>query len=265
MTEGLDRLLKWILGNLNEVIWLVVLFGGLLLPIFRRLAQARNREGGGERPIPPPPPKSARSRPGGPASFDWERWFEEKMRGEIAQEEEEIEAPAPRPVPPKAGGPPSPPLWERPPLTREAPLTELRPFDELVEPLTQRRAQAPAPLTSLPGEGGVPPLTEMPAYDAEVVPEGVGTLEAGGVVPLGEGYRPALESPTPEVLDAGPVSSLAAEVPFRPPAPAAVRAIAGLSVGPGTDWRAALVLGEILGRPAALRPGESAGLGPTGL
>jgi hypothetical protein len=272
----LDRLVKWVSEHFNLVVLIVVFASSVLLPIFKKAAEARARasrrgrgaEGGEDEASPTGPEgEPGAEGPTGPRDFDWGKWLEEMQQRATGEAPVEVEE-RPSPKAPPRAQPRSleedveeegKPVWDRRPLTEAKPLTETRALTE-AEPLTKARPLERAPLTrSVPLTEAIP-LTDLPAYTAGVEPERVGSLEPGRVETVEESvYVPDMPSEVTTLDRPAGVSSLEKEKPSIPVA-AALPAEAPVLLRIPTDpheWSHAFVMSEVLGRPAGLRePGE---------
>jgi hypothetical protein len=272
----LERLVNWIVQHINLVALVSVAVASFVLPIFRRMAEARERSARGEQV---PPADGGRGgplgRPGGPREFDWGKWLEQMQRragGEEEAERADEEAPEKRPsAPPPASPKPvsrsleaevdeeKGPVWKRRPLTEMRPLTEASPLTE-AEPLTAARPPERAPLTRAVPLTDAAPLTDIRPYDDAEEPEAVGTLEPGRVETVEDAvYAPDLSPDVTALERPSEVSSLDKEKPASAPAAATPAEAKSFALIPGAleGWTQAFIASEILGRPVALRdPGE---------
>ncbi len=276
MPSELERLVKWVGEHFNTVIFIVVLASSVLLPIFRKAADARERaarkERGtrtGEEPSASVEPEGTPGPEGaaGPREFDWGKWLEEMQQratGEAPVETQERPAPkAPHRPPPRSleeeVEEEGKPVWDRGPLTEAKPLTEAGPL-RVGPPLTGARSLERAPLRRPASLTEAAPLTESSPYEAGSEPEPVGTLEPGRVETVEESvYVPEMPSEVTNLDRPAGVSSIEKEKPSTPVAaalPAEAAALFRIPTAP-QEWSQAFVVSEVLGRPAALRePGE---------
>ncbi|MCI0586131.1 MAG: hypothetical protein L0323_04735 [Planctomycetes bacterium] len=274
MPDELQRLVRWVSDHFQLVVFVVVLASSVLLPIFKKAAEARERAARKERGprgeeetfSTGPGGEPEEEGPAGPRDFDWGKWLEEMQQRSAGEAPSQAgEKPAPK-APPRAQ-PRSleedveeegKPVWDRRPLTEAGPLSEARPLRK-AEPLTKARSLERAPLSKPAPLTEAVPLTELAPYAPGAEPEPVGTLEPGRVETVGDSvYVLDMPSEVTTLDRPAAVSSIEKEKPSTPAAaalPVEVAALIRIPTDPH-EWSQAFVVSEVLGRPAALREPE---------